>query len=116
MGSNPTFPTKEIKKEKNLKYYYAGIILKPDDVKKIKKGEYNFKKFKVLINKKKIYIKNNKIIRIILLNKNEKNEIINYLENNDNYLYINNYFIKNNIIKLKIIIKKIFKKNIKYIP
>ncbi|XAO72501.1 MAG: hypothetical protein AAYR31_00355 [Candidatus Vidania fulgoroideorum] len=83
----------------------AGLLLKNNQAKYIKNKIFNNKntkiicfknEFKIKINKKEIYIK-------LLLKKEEIRKIKKY---NTNLIKINNFFYKNNLIKVKLEIIK----------
>lgn len=93
-----------------MKEYNSGLVLKKNEVKTIKKQKIDIKGKKIIKIAGIFYLsyktkKNNGLIKM-LLKKKEIKEISGFKEKRKNVVPIK-IFIKNNIVKLKIGIKKI---------
>lgn len=97
----------------NILYEFnAGIILKGNDIKKIKLGLIEIKKTKILKNKNFVIILPNKEKRILLLKKKE----ISFIKKLKNItIKVKNFALIKNLIKVKIIIEKKITPNTKKI-
>lgn len=111
-GSNPVLPffLYFLEKGKKMKEYNSGLVLKKNEVKTIKKQKIDIKGKKIIKIAGIFYLsyktkKNNGLIKM-LLKKKEIKEISSFKEKRKNVVPIK-IFIKNNIVKLKIGIKKI---------
>ncbi|MGX7583099.1 SsrA-binding protein [Candidatus Vidania fulgoroideorum] len=108
-GSIPVLPF--YKKIIKFKKYTAGLVLKKDEVKIIKKKNINIKSSKIIKIKNELFLilrkKSENLIKIILKRK-EINEIFFWKEKKKK-IVPKKIFIKNNLVKLEINVENIIK-------